>query len=192
MAEFLFAASLHLVHLSRWAEDLIIYSSGQFKFVQCSDAYATGARFWVALAAGQRWRWGGGAGHARARTHMSRHCYLLASPLIAASPHLSPRRAPRAAGSSLMPQKKNPDALELIRGKGGKLIGNLTGMMAVLKGAPTTYNKVGGWGGVGAGRPQGQGGGGGGGNGAYSKNTAPHRPGPPWSAGLPGVVGAHV
>ena len=34
--------SLHLVHLSRWAEDLIIYSSGQFKFVQCSDAYATG------------------------------------------------------------------------------------------------------------------------------------------------------
>lgn len=44
VAEFLFAASLHLVHLSRWAEDLIIYSSGQFKFVQCSDAYATGAR----------------------------------------------------------------------------------------------------------------------------------------------------
>ncbi|KAL4446257.1 hypothetical protein ABPG77_003064 [Micractinium sp. CCAP 211/92] len=85
VAEYLFAASLHLVHLSRFAEDLIIYSSGQFKFVQCSDAYAT--------------------------------------------------------GSSLMPQKKNPDALELIRGKGGKLIGNLTGMLAVLKGAPTTYNK---------------------------------------------------
>lgn len=85
VAEYLFAASLHLVHLSRWAEDLIIYSSGQFKFVQCSDAYAT--------------------------------------------------------GSSLMPQKKNPDALELIRGKGGKLIGNLTGMMAVIKGTPTTYNK---------------------------------------------------
>lgn len=41
-----------------------------------------------------------------------------------------------------MPQKKNPDALELIRGKGGKLIGNLTGMLAVLKGAPTTYNKA--------------------------------------------------
>ncbi|KAI7837903.1 hypothetical protein COHA_008284 [Chlorella ohadii] len=85
VAEFLFAASLHLVHLSRWAEDLIIYSSGQFKFVQCSDAYAT--------------------------------------------------------GSSLMPQKKNPDALELIRGKGGRMIGNLTGMMAVVKGTPTTYNK---------------------------------------------------
>lgn len=41
-----------------------------------------------------------------------------------------------------MPQKKNPDALELIRGKGGKGIGNLTGMLAVIKGAPTTYNKA--------------------------------------------------
>lgn len=59
MVETLFFASLHLVHLSRWAEDLIIYSSNQFGFVACSDAYAT--------------------------------------------------------GSSLMPQKKNPDALELIR-----------------------------------------------------------------------------
>lgn len=48
-------------------------------------------------------------------------------------------------GSSLMPQKKNPDALELIRGKGGRMIGNLTGMMAVVKGTPTTYNKVGQW-----------------------------------------------
>ena len=59
MAETVFFCALHLVHLSRWAEDLIIYSSGAFGFVQCSDAYAT--------------------------------------------------------GSSLMPQKKNPDALELIR-----------------------------------------------------------------------------
>lgn len=41
-----------------------------------------------------------------------------------------------------MPQKKNPDALELIRGKGGRQIGGLTGMLAVLKGAPTTYNKA--------------------------------------------------
>jgi argininosuccinate lyase len=57
--ETVFFATLHLTHLSRFAEDLIIYSSGQFGFVQCSDAYAT--------------------------------------------------------GSSLMPQKKNPDALELIR-----------------------------------------------------------------------------
>jgi argininosuccinate lyase len=57
--ETVFFAALHLTHLSRFAEDLIIYSSNQFGFVQCSDAYAT--------------------------------------------------------GSSLMPQKKNPDALELIR-----------------------------------------------------------------------------
>ncbi|DBA69022.1 hypothetical protein WJX79_006755 [Trebouxia sp. C0005] len=85
VVETLFFCSLHLVHLSRWAEDLIIYSSGAFKYVQCSDAYAT--------------------------------------------------------GSSLMPQKKNPDALELIRGKAGRLQGNLSGMMAVMKGAPTTYNK---------------------------------------------------
>ena len=42
VAETIFFAALHLTHLSRWAEDLIIYSSAQFKFVQCSDAYATG------------------------------------------------------------------------------------------------------------------------------------------------------
>ena len=42
VTETLFFCSLHLVHLSRWAEDLIIYSSGAFKYVQCSDAYATG------------------------------------------------------------------------------------------------------------------------------------------------------
>lgn len=41
----LYFASVHMTHLSRWAEDLIIYSSGQFKFVQCSDAYATGYSF---------------------------------------------------------------------------------------------------------------------------------------------------
>ena len=40
-----------------------------------------------------------------------------------------------------MPQKKNPDALELIRGKAGRLTGNLAGIMAVMKGTPTTYNK---------------------------------------------------
>ena len=40
-----------------------------------------------------------------------------------------------------MPQKKNPDALELIRGKAGRTQGNLTGLLAVMKGAPTTYNK---------------------------------------------------
>ena len=42
VVETLFFAALHLTHLSRWAEDLIIYSSGAFKYVQCSDAYATG------------------------------------------------------------------------------------------------------------------------------------------------------
>lgn len=47
----------------------------------------------------------------------------------------------RCAGSSLMPQKKNPDALELIRGKAGRLQGNLAGLLATMKGAPTTYNK---------------------------------------------------
>lgn len=85
VAETLFAASLHLVHLSRWAEDLIIYSSGPYRFVQCSDAYAT--------------------------------------------------------GSSLMPQKKNPDALELMRGKGGRSVGGVAAILAVIKGTPTTYNK---------------------------------------------------
>lgn len=64
--EAIFAMALHMNHLSRFAEDLIIYSSNQFGYVQCSDAYAT--------------------------------------------------------GSSLMPQKKNPDALELIRGKGGRML----------------------------------------------------------------------
>jgi argininosuccinate lyase len=66
VVEAIFAMTLHMNHLSRFAEDLIIYSSGQFGYVQCSDAYAT--------------------------------------------------------GSSLMPQKKNPDALELIRGKGGRMV----------------------------------------------------------------------
>ena len=64
--EAIFAMSLHMMHLSRFAEDLIIYTTNQFGYVQCSDAYAT--------------------------------------------------------GSSLMPQKKNPDALELIRGKGGRML----------------------------------------------------------------------
>ena len=107
VAETQFWAALSMTHLSRFAEDLIIYSSLQFGMVQLSDAYST--------------------------------------------------------GSSLMPQKKNPDALELLRGKAGRLLGNLTGTLAVLKvrshaeqvlrtaaltaaffrfqGTPTTYNK---------------------------------------------------
>ena len=85
VAELLFACSLMMVHLSRWAEDLIIYSSPGFGFVELADAYAT--------------------------------------------------------GSSLMPQKKNPDALELIRGKAATVLGRLTGMLALVKGLPLAYDR---------------------------------------------------
>lgn len=85
IAEFLFWATLTMLHLSRLAEDLIIYSSREFSFVKLADAYST--------------------------------------------------------GSSLMPQKKNPDALELLRGKSGRVLGGMTGLMATLKGLPTSYNK---------------------------------------------------
>lgn len=77
--------SMLMLHLSRWAEDLIIYSSGEFNFVKLADAYST--------------------------------------------------------GSSLMPQKKNPDSLELIRGKSGRAFGQMTGLMMTIKGIPSTYNK---------------------------------------------------
>jgi argininosuccinate lyase len=83
VAELLFACSLIMLHLSRWAEDLIIYSSPGFGFVELADAYAT--------------------------------------------------------GSSLMPQKKNPDSLELIRGKAATVLGRLTGMLALIKGLPLAY-----------------------------------------------------
>lgn len=85
VAEFLFWASLTAIHLSRLAEDLIIYSSKEFGFVTLADSYST--------------------------------------------------------GSSLMPQKKNPDSLELIRGRAGRIFGNSCGFMMVLKGLPSTYNK---------------------------------------------------
>ncbi|CAL1542768.1 unnamed protein product [Lymnaea stagnalis] len=85
IAEFLFWGSLLGVHLSRWAEDLILYSTKEFNFVTLSDAYST--------------------------------------------------------GSSLMPQKKNSDSLELIRGRAGRLYGNCTSFMMALKGIPSTYNK---------------------------------------------------
>jgi argininosuccinate lyase len=77
--------ALLMVHVSRWAEDLIVYSSAEFGFVRMADAYST--------------------------------------------------------GSSLMPQKKNPDALELLRGKSGRAIGGMAGVMYTIKGLPTTYNK---------------------------------------------------
>jgi len=77
--------SMLMMHMSRWAEDLIIYSSGEFSFVKLADAYST--------------------------------------------------------GSSLMPQKKNPDSLELLRGKAGRAFGQMTGLMMSVKGIPSTYNK---------------------------------------------------
>jgi argininosuccinate lyase len=85
VAELLFCCAVIGVHLSRLAEDLILYSTAEFGFVTFDDAYST--------------------------------------------------------GSSLMPQKKNPDAMELARGKSGRLIGNLMSLLAVLKGLPMTYNK---------------------------------------------------
>ncbi|KFV81805.1 Argininosuccinate lyase, partial [Struthio camelus australis] len=85
VVEFLFVATLLMTHLSRLAEDLIIYSTSEFGFVTLSDAYST--------------------------------------------------------GSSLMPQKKNPDSLELIRGKAGRVFGRCASILMVLKGLPSTYNK---------------------------------------------------
>jgi argininosuccinate lyase len=85
VAEFLFWAALLQTHLSRLAEDLILWSSAEFGFVELDDAYAT--------------------------------------------------------GSSLMPQKKNPDSLELLRGKVGRMVGHLVALLTTLKGLPTTYNK---------------------------------------------------
>ena len=85
VAEALFWATMTMMHVSRWAEDLIIYSSREFGFVTLADAYST--------------------------------------------------------GSSLMPQKKNPDSLELLRGKSGRVFGNMSGLLMTLKGLPSTYNK---------------------------------------------------
>jgi len=83
--EFLSWAAILGVHLSRLAEDLILYASAEFGFVELDEAYAT--------------------------------------------------------GSSLMPQKKNPDSLELVRGKCGRLVGNLVTLLVALKGLPSAYDK---------------------------------------------------
>jgi argininosuccinate lyase len=85
IAELVFVAAMIGTHLSRLAEDLVIFASSEFAFVRLSDRYST--------------------------------------------------------GSSLMPQKRNPDAMELARGKAGRLIGELTAMLTMLKGLPTGYNK---------------------------------------------------
>jgi argininosuccinate lyase len=85
ICELLFACSLALAHSSRLAEDMVIYSSPGFGFVELADAYST--------------------------------------------------------GSSIMPQKRNPDVMELVRGKAAHGIGRLTGMLALLKGLPMAYNR---------------------------------------------------
>src|SRR6516165_883970 len=84
-AEFCFVAALTGVHLSRLGEEIVLWSSQEFGWIEIDDAYAT--------------------------------------------------------GSSIMPQKKNPDVAELARGKAGRLIGGLTGLLTTLKGLPLTYNR---------------------------------------------------
>ncbi len=74
-----------MMHLSRFCEELILWSSQEFQFIEMSDQYAT--------------------------------------------------------GSSIMPQKKNPDMAELIRGKTGRVYGNLFSLLTVMKGLPLAYNK---------------------------------------------------
>ena len=83
--EFISSCSILMMHLSRLSEEIILWSSWEFKFVELSDAYTT--------------------------------------------------------GSSIMPQKKNPDMAELIRGKTGRVYGDLMGILTVLKGLPLAYNK---------------------------------------------------
>jgi argininosuccinate lyase len=84
-ADFLYSLAMIGIHLSRFSEDLIIWSTTEFGFIEFSDAFAT--------------------------------------------------------GSSLMPQKKNPDMAELTRGKSGRLIGNLVTLLTILKGLPSAYNR---------------------------------------------------
>ena len=84
-AEFLFACAMCATHLSRFAEEVVIWTNPYFGFVKLSDAFTT--------------------------------------------------------GSSIMPQKRNPDAAELVRGKTGRMLGNLVGMLTVLKGLALTYFK---------------------------------------------------
>jgi len=83
--EFLAAGAIAMTHLSRLSEELVLWSTAEFGFVELSDAYST--------------------------------------------------------GSSLMPQKKNPDVPELVRGKAGRAIGNLVALLTAVKGLPLTYNR---------------------------------------------------
>ena len=83
--ELMSAISILMVHLSRFSEEIILWSSWEFKFIELSDAYTT--------------------------------------------------------GSSIMPQKKNPDMAELVRGKSGRVFGDLLALLTTLKGLPLAYNK---------------------------------------------------
>jgi argininosuccinate lyase len=83
--EFCSAASLAMMHLSRWSEELVLWSSQQFGFIDLPDRFCT--------------------------------------------------------GSSIMPQKKNPDVPELVRGKAGRVFGHLMGLLTLMKGQPLAYNK---------------------------------------------------
>ncbi|MHB8830288.1 MAG: argininosuccinate lyase [Syntrophales bacterium] len=85
VAEFIFVSSLIMTHLSRFCEDLILWSTDEFGYIEIADSFTT--------------------------------------------------------GSSIMPQKKNPDVAELIRGKTGRVYGDLLAIMTLLKGLPTTYNR---------------------------------------------------
>jgi len=85
VAEYLFCCSLCGIHLSKLSENMVLFTTAEFGFIELSDAFST--------------------------------------------------------GSSLMPQKKNPDMFELARGKAGTMIGLLTGFMSTLKGLPSTYDK---------------------------------------------------
>ncbi len=85
IVEFLSNASMLMMHMSRFAEEIILWSSEEFRFIELDDAFST--------------------------------------------------------GSSIMPQKKNPDMAELIRGKTGRVYGNLFGLLTTLKGLPLAYNK---------------------------------------------------
>ena len=85
VAEYIFSCATVMMHLSRFSEDLILYSSDEFRFIEIADAYAT--------------------------------------------------------GSSIMPQKKNPDIPELVRGKTGRVYGSLMAILTVIKGIPLAYDK---------------------------------------------------
>ena len=83
--EFLSAASICMMHFSRFSEELVLWSSSEFKFIELSDAFST--------------------------------------------------------GSSIMPQKKNPDVPELVRGKTGRVFGSLMSMLVLMKSLPLSYNR---------------------------------------------------